>query len=314
VVKVAVVGAGGIGSLFGGRLAADGHAVWLVHHRASIVDALRRDGLLLVTAAGEEQIGVCATNDSAQIGVVDLVVVATKAFDTRAAAEVARPLVGSDSLVLTLQNGLGNFESLAEVLGSERVLVGMTYAGAAVLGPGRVRHTALGKTFIGEPGGGLSERARCLAEALSSAGLPTEATDRLWDEVWGKLLINAALNATCALTGASGGDALASSAARQWLGLVAQETACVAAAVGVKLPYSDATARVLRHCQDVAGAKPSMLQDVERGRPTEIDAINGAVVREGQRLGVATPYNAALMLLVRAREDVSRARVSAGSC
>ena len=90
------------------------------------------------------------------------------------------------------------------------------------------------------------------------------------------------------------------------MGLVAEETAAVAAAAGIQLPYPDATARVLRHCQDVADAKPSMLQDVERGRPTEIDAINGAVVREGARLGVATPYNRALLLLVRAREEVSQ--------
>jgi 2-dehydropantoate 2-reductase len=146
-----------------------------------------------------------------------------------------------------------------------------------------------------------------LADVFSAAGLPTEATDQLWSLVWGKLLINAALNATCALSSASGSDALHSPAARQWLGLVAEETAAVAAALGIRLPYADPTARVLRHCQDVADAKPSMLQDMERGRPTEIEAINGAVVREGQRLGVPTPYNKALLLLVRAREEV-RAR------
>ncbi|MBV9174730.1 MAG: 2-dehydropantoate 2-reductase, partial [Chloroflexi bacterium] len=209
-------------------------------------------------------------------------------------------------VVLTVQNGLGNFETLSESLGAERVLVGMTYAGAAVLAPGRVRHTAAGKTVIGEPVGRVSERARCLAATLSRAGLPTEATDRLWDEVWGKLLINAALNATCALTGASGTDVLASDAAREWTGLVAEETARVAAATGVRLPYSSATARALRHCQDITDAKPSMLQDVEGARPTEIDAINGAIVREGERVGVPTPYNTALVLLVRMREDVTR--------
>jgi 2-dehydropantoate 2-reductase len=307
-VKVAVVGAGGIGSLFGGRLAAAGHDVWLVHRRAEVVEALQAGGLVLSGPGGDERIGVRATNDSAQVGAVDLVLVATKAVDTRAAADAARALVGPATIVLTLQNGLGNFETLTDALGVDRVLVGMTYAGAAVLGPGRVRHTALGETFVGEPGGGVSERARCLAETMSGAGLPTQAAERLWDEVWGKLLINAALNATCALTGASGSDALASAAAREWLGLVAEETARVADAVGVRLPYADPTARVLRHSRDVAGARPSMLQDVERGRPTEIDAINGAVVREGRRVGVPTPWNTALVLLVRAREDVAAMR------
>jgi 2-dehydropantoate 2-reductase len=136
--------------------------------------------------------------------------------------------------------------------------------------------------------------------------MPTEATDRLWEMVWGKLVINAALNATCALTGASGESALRSAAASEWLGLVAEETAAVATALGISLPYADAAARVRKHCQDVGTSKPSMLQDIERGRPTEIDAINGAVVREGARLGVPTPYNQALLSLVRAREQVLR--------
>jgi 2-dehydropantoate 2-reductase len=123
--------------------------------------------------------------------------------------------------------------------------------------------------------------------------------------VWGKLVINAALNATCALTGASGESALRSSAAYDLLGLVAEETAAVAGALGIRLPYADPAARVRRHCRDVGASKPSMLQDVERGRPTEIEAINGAVVREGRRLGVPTPYNQALLLLVKAREEIS---------
>jgi 2-dehydropantoate 2-reductase len=136
--------------------------------------------------------------------------------------------------------------------------------------------------------------------------MPTEPTDRLWEMVWGKLVINAALNATCALTGASGEAALASRAAYDWLGLVADETAAVAAALGITLPYPDAPARVRKHCQDVGASKPSMLQDMERGRPTEIDAINGAIVRLGRELGVPTPYNQALLMLVTAREEVIR--------
>jgi len=140
---------------------------------------------------------------------------------------------------------------------------------------------------------------------LTEASLPTEATDRLWEMVWGKLVINAAMNATCALTGASGEAALASPAAYEWVGLVAEETAAVARALGVSLPYADPAQRVRQHCRDVGASKPSMLQDMERGRPTEVDAINGAIVREGARLGVPTPYNQALLLLVKARQEVS---------
>jgi len=303
--KVAVVGAGGVGSVFGGRLAAAGHEVWLVHRRREVVEALRRDGLRLESADGEEIIAVHATDETSAIGPVDLVLILTKSTDTGAAAAASKPLMGDGSVAVTLQNGLGNLEVIAEELGPQRVLLGMTYVGATVTGPGRARFTAAGQTFIGEPNGKFSERAKTLARMLTAAGLPTAATDRLWEMVWGKLVINAAMNATCALTGASGAAALASPAAYEWVCLVAEETAAVARALGVSLPYADPAQRVRQHCQDVGASKPSMLQDVERGRPTEIDAINGAIVREGARLGVPTPYNQALLLLIKAREEVA---------
>jgi 2-dehydropantoate 2-reductase len=306
-VKVAVVGAGGVGSVFGGRLAAAGHDVWLVHRRREVVDALRRGGLRLEGPRGDERIAVSATQSTEEIGPADLVLVLTKSTDTRAAAEASRALMGDATVAVTLQNGLGNLETLADVLGQERVLLGMTYVGAALVGLGHARHTAVGQTFLGEPNGQISARVDELAATFSEAGMPTETTDHLWEMVWGKLVINAALNATCALTGASGQAALESPAAFDWLGLVADETAAVAAALGITLPYPDAPARVRKHCYDVGASKPSMLQDMERGRPTEIDAINGAIVRLGQQLGVPTPYNQALLMLVRAREEVSRA-------
>jgi len=303
---VAVVGAGGVGSVFGGRLGAAGHEVWLVHRRREVVEALRRDGLCLEGPdSSTQRVAVHATDDTRDVGSVDLVLILTKSTDTRAAAESARTLLDGHTLVVTLQNGLGNLETIAEVLGGERTLLGMTYVGAALLGPGHARLTAAGKTFVGEPNGTRTDRVERLAQSLSMAGLPTEATDGLWEMVWGKLVINAALNATCALTGASGESALRSPAAYDLLGLVAEETAVVASALGIRLPYADPAARVRQHCRDVGPSKPSMLQDMERGRPTEIEAINGAVVREGQRLGVPTPYNEALLLLVKAREQVS---------
>ena len=308
--KVAVVGAGGVGSVFGGQLAAAGHAVWLVHRRPEVVEALRRDGLWLQTPDGERRITLGATSDTSDIGPVDLVLILTKSSDTRAAAEASRLLLGPTTLALTLQNGLGNLETIAAVLGAERSLLGMTYVGADVVGPGRARLTAAGPSFIGEPSGVLSTRVQDLAELFSTAGIPMQATEHLWEMVWGKLVINAALNATCALTGATGTAALDSRAACEWLGLVAEETACVARALGIQLPYADAPERVRQHCRDVGASKPSMLQDMERGRPTEIEAINGAVVREGARVGVATPYNQALLHLVKAREEVRAQSVS----
>jgi 2-dehydropantoate 2-reductase len=304
-VKVAVVGAGGVGSVFGGRLAAAEHEVWLVHRRREVVEALQRDGLRLESPGTDERIAVHAALDAGSIGPVDLVLILTKSTDTRAAAQAARPLIGSKTVVVTLQNGLGNLETIAEELGAERSLLGMTYVGAALVAPAHARLTAPGPSFLGEPNGSLSGRVTELARTFTEAGVPTQATDRLWEMVWGKLVINAALNATCALTGASGAAALSSEAACTWLGMVAEETAAVARALGIALPYPDAAERVRQHCRDVGASKPSMLQDMERGRRTEVDAINGAVVREGKRLGVPTPYNEALLLLVSAREQAS---------
>jgi len=304
-VKVAVVGAGGVGSVFGGRLAAADHDIWLVHRRQEVVDALEHQGLHLQGPTGDEHIPVHATCDTRRVGPVDLVLILTKSTDTRAAAEASRVLLGPTTPVLTLQNGLGNLEIIADVLGAERTLMGMTYVGAALIGPGHARVTAPGPSFIGEPADTRSERVERLARVFSDAGLPMQATDRLWDMVWGKLVINAALNATCALTGATGQAALESESARRWLGLVAEETAEVARALGLQLPFADAAERVRQHCRDVGPSRPSMLQDIQRSRPTEIEAINGAVVREGRRLGVPTPYNQALLLLVKAREQVA---------
>ncbi len=299
-----MVGAGGVGSVFGGRLAAAGHEVWLIHRRREVVEALQRHGLRLESPASDERIPIHASTTSADVGPVDLVLILTKSTDTRSAAEASRPLVQPQTCVLTLQNGLGNLETISDVFGAEQCLMGMTYVGARLVAPGHAQLTAAGQTFVGEPDGSASDRVDGLARTFSDAGMPTQATQQLWEMVWGKLVINAALNATCALTGATGRAALESEAACRWLGLVAQETAAVAGALGIRLPYADAAERVWQHCRDVGPSKPSMLQDMERARPTEIDAINGAVVREGLRAGVPTPYNQALLLLVKAREQV----------
>lgn len=303
--KTAVMGAGAVGSVFGGRLAAAGHEVWLIHRRAEVVNALRRDGLRLSTPDGLQTVRVGATRDPTEVGPVDVVLIMTKATDTADAARAARPLVADQTLVLTLQNGLGNFEVIGAAVGAERTLVGLTYIGATLGEPGAARLTAPGRSFIGEPEGRLSERVVELAQAFSAAGLPTEVAERIWDVIWGKLIINAAINASCALTGATGTGVLDSPPLSRWLALVAHESAAVARRLGIELPYPDAPARVLQHCRDVGDSKPSMLQDVERGRPTEIDAINGAIVRAAESVGLAAPYNEALVHLVKGKTGVA---------
>lgn len=299
--RIAVVGAGAMGSVFGGLLAAAGCDVWLVDSWREHVEALNRDGLRIEAGGSERVVAVRATTDPARVGPVDLVLVQVKSTETGAAARGSRPLIGGETIFLTLQNGLGNREAIAAVVGEERVLAGVKYDSAAMVGPGHVRHTNVSTTYVGEMDGRTTPRVERIAAVFSESGIPTRVSDRLLDLIWGKLLVNAAANAAAAITGRTAGELVGYAGSRELTSLVAEETAAVARAVGAH-PPDDPAAKV-RQALDAAGdSKPSMLQDVERGRWTEIDSINGAVVREGERVGVPTPYNRALTLLVRAIE------------
>jgi 2-dehydropantoate 2-reductase len=198
-------------------------------------------------------------------------------------------------LALTLQNGLGNREQLAQVLGGERVALGVTTAGATLLGPGRVRP-------VGEPLVTLSAHSRLpeLAELLASSGFKIETAPDASALLWGKLVINAAINPLTALLGVSNGELLERPPARQLLQSVAREVAAVAAAQGVLLPYPDPVAAAEAVAHRTAANCSSMLQDVQRCAPTEIDAICGAIVRAGEQIGVPTPVNRTLLYLVQA--------------
>lgn len=300
--RIAVVGAGAMGSVFGGLLAAGGCDVWLVDSWREHIDALSRDGLRIEVGGGERIVPVKATTDPGRVGPVDLVLVQVKSTETAAATRAAGPLIDDETIFLTLQNGLGNREAIAAVVGEKRALAGVTYDSAAMVGPGHVRHTNVSRTYVGEMDGRTSPRVERIAAVFSSAGIPTSVSDNLLDLQWGKLLVNAAANAAGAITGCTAGELVRHAGSRELTRLVAEETAAVARAVGADLP-DDAAAKVHQALAAAGDSKPSMLQDVERGRRTEIDAINGAVVREGERVGVPTPYNQALTLLVQAIES-----------
>ena len=299
--RIAVVGAGAMGSVFGGLLTAGGCDVWLVDSWQAHVDALSRDGLRIEVGGSQRFVPVKATTDPAQVGPVDLVLVQVKSTDTAPATRAARPLIGDETIFLTLQNGLGNREVIAAIAGEERALAGVTYDSAVMVGPGHVRHTNISRTYVGELDGRTSPRVERIAATFSAAGIPTSVSDSLLDLQWGKLLVNAAANAAGAITGCTAGELVRHASSRDLTRLVAEETAAVARAVGAHPPDDPAT-KVHQALAAAGDSKPSMLQDVERGRWTEIDSINGAVVREGERVGVSTPYNRALTLLVRAIE------------
>lgn len=300
--KIAVVGAGAMGCLFGGFLARAGEDVVLVDVAPGAVEALRRRGVRLWEGEDARDVPVRAVSDPATAGPADLVLVMVKAQHTASAAASLGPLLGPDTAVLTLQNGLGAADVLDRAVGVERLLVGVTAQGATLLAPGEVRHGGAGETLFGPsaPGGPNPEP---FAAALSRAGLPARAVSDPWPAVWRKLAVNCGINAVAALTGLRNGRIPEIPEAAAVLSDAVLEAAAVARAAGIDLGDPHALVESVLAVARATGAnRASMGQDVDARRPTEIEFINGAVVREGERRALPTPVNRTLTRLVKALE------------
>jgi 2-dehydropantoate 2-reductase len=304
--RVAVVGAGAMGGVFGFSLAGVADVV-LVDSWAEHVAAINAHGLRCEVDGVERARPVRAVTDPAAAGVCEAALVLVKARQTPWAAEACRVLLAGGGVAYTLQNGLGGLEVLAAALGAERAGQGVTALGGTLLGPGRVRHAGRGPTTLGATPD--RARAEALAALLTSAGLPAGVSDNVEALVWGKLVVNAGINALTALLRVPNGALAEEAAARALLAAAAEEAAAVAAARGVLLPYAEPVAHVEAVARATGANRSSTLQDVLRGAPTEIDVINGAVAREGARLGVPTPLNSALAALVAALEATAERRV-----
>ncbi len=304
--KIAIIGAGAMGSLFGGRLALAGEEVWLLDVWEEHVRTINDKGLSIASPAGDTVARPKATTKPEDIGTAELVIVFVKSTATAKAAETAAALLGPDTAVLTLQNGYGNAETIAAAVGAARVIAGTTAQGATLLGPGRIMHAGGGETHIGELGGGLTERLQKIAACLSKAGIATIADDNVASLIWGKLIVNVGINALTGITGLKNGELADHEETRQVLALAVEEAVRVADAAGVKLPYGNPVEKVLAVAVATAQNRSSMLQDLSGGRMTEIEAINGALVREGERFGVETPVNRVLTLLIKALEKLPR--------
>lgn len=302
--KIAIIGAGAMGSLFGGRLALAGEEVWLLDVWEEHVRTIREQGLTIVTAAKDIPTRPNATTKLEEIGQADLVVIFVKSTATKAAAQTAKRLLGPATAVMTLQNGYGNAETIAAIVGAERVIAGTTSQGATLLGPGRIMHGGSGETHIGELAGGRSERLEKIASALTRAGVPTVGDDNVTALIWGKLVINVGINALTGITGLKNGQLADYDETKEVLAMAVEEAVAVADAAGVTLPYADPVDKVLAIAVATAENRSSMLQDLAGGRMTEIDAINGAIVREGFRRGVPTPVNKTLTMLIKTLEKI----------
>ena len=302
--KICILGAGALGCAIGGVLTEGGSEVHLINRTQAHVDAMNAGGLKLRDGDLDRTVKVHAWTDCQGIGPADLVVVLVKSFHTRAAIEGAAPVIGPDTLVLSLQNGLGHEDILADVVGRERVLAGKTYVGGVMLAPGHVSAGTRGKhTYIGELDGTISERVRAIAEEFNRAGLDTTVSDNIMGTMWDKLLVNVATGALSGITHLPYGELYAVPEVRDCALAAVAEAIAVARASGVKLSISDPLEAWNKAAEGLpANFKTSMLQSLEKGSVTEIDFINGSVVRWGAKCKVPTPVNQSLVACIKGIE------------
>jgi 2-dehydropantoate 2-reductase len=306
--KIGIIGSGAMGSVYGALLADAGNELWMFDQWRDHVAAMRERGLRCEGASGDRTVRVQATTDAAHAGRCELAIVATKVMDIEAAVGAARPMIGPDTVVLGIQNGLGNVDRLQRALGPENLLFGIAGGfGAELKGPGHVHHNGMEAINLAELAGGITPRLERVAEVWRAAGFTVNVYADLWPVVWSKLVANVALSAICAATGMRVGQARAN----EWSWGIAracvEEAVAVASAKGIALAYDDPVRWVSEFAGKIPNARPSMYQDLLAGRRSEIDAIHGGVVAEGAKVGVATPTCALMVRLIKALEAKTQA-------
>jgi 2-dehydropantoate 2-reductase len=299
--NIAIFGVGAMGALFGSRLEALTN-VTLFGTWNEQIRTLQREGLLIVHPDGRQsRQNLPVTDDLNEIPPANVALILVKSRQTARAARQATNILRTDGLVITLQNGLGNLEKLAETVGANRATLGVTAQGATVLAPGRLRHAGEGPTHLALLPD-KEQQLKAVADLFNAAGLETTLVDNADSLVWGKLAINAGINPLTALLEVPNGALAEDKLLREVMIAAANEVVDVATAQGIRLPFIDVAGRIIEVCQATARNRSSMLQDISRGAMTEIDAISGAVVRFGQEFGVPTPMNAWLLQLVKEKE------------
>jgi 2-dehydropantoate 2-reductase len=293
--KVAVVGAGAVGCYYGGMLARAAHDVTLIG-RPQHVEAIERQGLRLETQTFDERIRVSASSEGSAVRGAQLVLFCVKSTDTESAAAAIKPHLAPDALLLSLQNGVENADRLRAIL-SQDVLAAVVYIGTEMAGPGHVRHHGRGELII--------ERSRAsdeVAQALIAAGVPTDISDNVRGALWAKLILNCAYNALSAITQLPYGRLVQGAGISAVMRDVVDECLAVAKADDVTIP-GDVDAAIRKIAETVPGQYSSTAQDLARGKPSEIDHLNGVIVRRGEALGVATPVNRVLHAIVKLLES-----------
>jgi 2-dehydropantoate 2-reductase len=301
--RIAILGTGAMGSVYAGLLGSADNEVWAIDSWAEHVDAIRANGLRLEGASGDRVVRVNATTDPAEAGEVELVVIATKAYDVEEAARAAAPLIGPDTVVLSIQNGLGSVDRVAAILGDERVIVGVVGGfGASIVEPGHGHHHGMELLRLGERSSPVSERVERIAQVWSDAGFNVRAFDDAQKLVWEKLICNIAYSGPCALTSMTIGQVLEDPEASSVSAHCAEEAFAVARALDVSLEFDEPVQYVRDFGSKITGARPSMLLDMLAGRRSEVSVINGSIPPLARELGLSAPVNETVTGLILARE------------
>lgn len=301
--QICVLGAGSLGSVFGGLLGQGGHTVTLVTRNDDHVERIRRDGLRLI-GESELTIPVRAATDCSSLSAPDLLIVLVKSFDTRSAIERAADIVGDTTTVLTLQNGVGCEEIISTVVGAERVIGGRTFVGGRLVEPGVVEYGVAGRrTTLGELDGTRSERVLAVADAFEAAGMAVDVSTDIVATMWEKLFVNVATGAWSALTGLAYGELSVHPEVQAGAIATVAEAIAVANALGIDVSTTDPEIPWRRAWEGLPdGFRASMLQSIDKGSRTEVDVMHGAVCDGGRRAGVPTPINDTLLAAVRGLE------------
>ncbi|MBU4276005.1 MAG: 2-dehydropantoate 2-reductase [Proteobacteria bacterium] len=300
--KIAIVGPGAMGLMLAARLKQAGAEVSLLDHRAKRAQLINEQGVFLEHSQGEDHLSIPAGADPAMLAKVDLAVICTKAYHTQEVARALRDHLRDSARALTLQNGAENVETLVDALGPERVLGGITSEGATLLAPGKVRHAGRGVTHVG-PARGLLDDFTCqVRDLFLKAGFETEASEGVQNLIWTKVVINAGINPLTAILDVLNGRLLELGPARELMAAAVAEAVAVGKALGIRFLHQDMLAAVQQVARRTGANISSMLQDVRSKRRTEVAYINGAVVRQGEQVGLPTPINQTLTQLVQAKE------------
>lgn len=299
--KIAVLGAGAMGCIYGGYLSQN-NEVWLIDVWKEHVDMINAKGLRIAEDKEEYLFNPKASYNAKEVGNVDLLILFVKSINTEEALLGNKALLGENTLVLSLQNGYGNYEDIHKYVKKENIIIGVTLHGANVLGPGHIQHAGVGMSYVGTRDNDDLNNAKLVSNTLQKSSIECEISNNIMRKIWAKLISNSAGNAITALLNVPNGFIVDNPDTLSLLHEIVNEGVNVAAKDGVQFDIQDAIQVPMNGFKATGMNRSSMLQDVSKKRKTEIERINGAIVSKGLEYGIATPYNDCITRLIKALE------------